>query len=615
MGRKYTANVTEVLLDAADVVAIVSEYVQLKKTGSNHKGLCPFHNEKSPSFMVSESKQLYHCFGCGASGNAIGFIMAIENFDFLDALEFLAEKIGFDLSPYLEKSNQRDMTPIKKDLYEVTKLTAIRYYKNLQSNKEALHYLLDRGLSAETIKKFGLGYSLDKWDDIISYIEKTNYSSKQLVDVGLIIPRKDNSGHYDRFRNRIMFPIFNVKGKVIGFGGRVMDKELPKYLNSPETIIFNKSDTLYGLNFAKNEISKQRKLIVVEGYMDVISLYQYDVKNVVATLGTALTERHGKLLKRYADEVILSYDSDEAGKNAALKGIEVLKKTGLKVRVLTLTDGMDPDDYIKKFGRPKFIDAINNAMYYVDYKIEIIKAKHNLQTNEGISDFIKDIIEVLKDLESDVEKNLYLEKVSSEVGVPYESIAKDLYGDEFKFKMKFRPKKKKAVDMMIDSSPIKRAPKKKQSLLDRLEGQLLRIAIDSGDGLEKISKTVGIENLTNIKIKKVFAHLMGIYNNERSYSLDRITDELDFELVKLIHYVNNNFPAAEDPLRELDSILSTYRKEQLQQAIKEIAEQKKYVLMDDSQTHEEKSEQYRLLNDKEMQLKAQRTELLNKLKK
>eukprot|EP00792_Barthelona_sp_PAP020_P003100 TRINITY_DN1484_c0_g1_i1.p1 TRINITY_DN1484_c0_g1~~TRINITY_DN1484_c0_g1_i1.p1 ORF type:complete len:615 (-),score=88.24 TRINITY_DN1484_c0_g1_i1:456-2300(-) len=612
MGRKYSSNVTEALLDAVDIVSVISEYVQLKKAGSNHKGLCPFHSEKSPSFMVSEQRQLYHCFGCGASGNAIGFIMAHENFDFLDALEFLADKVNFDLSPYLEKENSQYRAPVEKNLYELMRFTAIRYYKHLLKNKSAMDYLTKRNLSIDTIKRFGIGYALDQWDDILKSGNYSNYTSKQMLEVGLIIPRKDNSGYYDRFRNRIMFPIFNVKGKVIGFGGRVMDQSLPKYLNSPENDIFNKSDTLYGLNFAKNEISKSRRLIVVEGYMDVISLYQYGVKNAVATLGTALTERHGQLLKRYADEVILCYDSDAAGKKAAIKGIEVLNKAGLKVKVLTLEEGMDPDDYIKKYGKDQFDMALNNAQYHVDYKINLLKGQYDLSTPDGISEFSSSFIQLIKPLKTDVEKNVFINRISKELNISREALSKDLYGEEYTKRMKYQKKKVKS-DIMTDSTPIVREKKKKKRPIDAFEARLLRIALKSSQGFDKIQEVVQIDNLRHQRIKELFEYLKGIYDDNKVFSLEKASEDLDFDALKLLNAVATGMPPVENIDKELESILPKYRIELVTDSIKDLNEKKKIVLFDASLDDDTKRERLNELSQKESVLKSKRAELLNKM--
>lgn len=302
MGAKYDNRITEVILESINIVDLISEYTPLKRTGRNYKGLCPFHNEKTPSFSVSEEKQFYHCFGCGVGGDAIKFVQEIENFDFLDAIEYLADKYGIDIDSYknAESGNRQPTVPpdVKKALYAISREAAILYYKELPKSSEAMSYIEGRGLDQSIIRKFGLGFAPDDWHYLNKKLSKNKQMESLLIRAGLVA--KSSKGNvYDYFRNRIVFPIRDIKGNVIAFGGRVMDGSNPKYLNSPETDIFNKSNTLYGLNLAKNAFSDERRIIVTEGYMDVISLHQQGVENAVATLGTALTTQHGRILSRY----------------------------------------------------------------------------------------------------------------------------------------------------------------------------------------------------------------------------------------------------------------------------------------------------------------------------
>ena len=350
----YPEEIIEEILSRNDLVDVVSEYVRLKKQGSSHFGLCPFHNEDTPSFSVSPDKQMYYCFGCQSGGNVFTFIMQMENYSFVDAVKYLAARANIDL-PQAEYSEE-----VKKELKEreivlnIHKETAKYFYSNLQSQRGKLadEYLRSRKVKDKIRKLFGIGYANADYADLYKYLLYKGYSEEMMLISGLIIPRKKGKGYIDRFRDRIMFPIFDVHNNIIGFGGRVLDDSLPKYMNSPETILFDKSKNLYGLNYART--AKEENILIVEGYMDVISLYQAGFKNVVASLGTAFNYQHAALLKRYTNEVVLVYDSDAAGIKAALRAMPILSSVGLKIRVLQIPGEKDPDDFIKEKGAEAF---------------------------------------------------------------------------------------------------------------------------------------------------------------------------------------------------------------------------------------------------------------------
>lgn len=426
MSIVYPEELIEELRSRNDIVDIVSGYVSLRKSGSSFKGKCPFHTENTPSFTVSGDKQLYHCFGCGVGGNVINFIMDIENLSFVDALKFLANRVGMILP---EKDGHADKKKYEeKQIQYNLHIDAARYFhKNLISNREALVYLNKRNISTKTITKFGLGYAKDEWEGLYKHLLSKKYSVEDIAKSGLVLPKKNQQNQfYDRFRHRIIFPVFNLTNKVIGFGGRVLDQQLPKYLNSPETIIFSKGQHLYGLNNAKNH-AKDGQLIIVEGYMDVISLYQYGLKNVVASLGTALTTEQAKLLNRYTNEVIIAYDGDEAGQKATLRALEVLASVGCKVKVLQLPKGMDPDEYIKKHKMEGFIHKIKKGISLVEYKILLLREKYNINTTEGRIDFTRDVAEILKSLQSEIEIDAYIQKVSKETGINEAAIKAEVF--------------------------------------------------------------------------------------------------------------------------------------------------------------------------------------------
>ena len=413
-----------------DIVSVISQYINLKSSGSNYSGLCPFHNEKTGSFHVNQKKQIYKCFGCGEGGEVINFVMKIENLDFIDAIKLLAQKNGIEFKTNLSEADKAKMESIK--LMQDIHLQAARFYfANLTKSKNAGYdYLKRRGLSDKTIKKFGLGYSIYSWNSLMDYLLSIGYEKKDLVKSGLVTHKEDDNKYYDRFRNRVMFPIFDYRGNVIGFGGRVLDDSLPKYLNSPDSLIFNKRFNLYGLNYAKKSI-KNDTLILVEGYMDLISLYEHGIENVVATLGTALTNEQGKLIKRYASTAIISYDSDEAGIKATLRAIDILRGQNINVKILNLKDCKDPDDFIKKYKKEGFLQALEDSVSHIIFQINILKRKFDFSKDENLIKFAKEVASIIKSLSSPVEKDYYIKYVSKEFNISLDALKEEVFGKRF----------------------------------------------------------------------------------------------------------------------------------------------------------------------------------------
>ncbi|WAW13992.1 DNA primase [Peptostreptococcus equinus] len=395
-----------------DISDIISSYIQLKPSGRNYKGLCPFHGEKTPSFHVNTSKQIYKCFGCGAGGDVISFIMDIENLDFMDALKFLAEKSGISINQNIDEKTRKKLEKIKK--FQEINIEAARFFYSqlMKRDNDAFKYLIKRGLDEKIIKNFGLGYAPDAWDQLKNHLLSKKYTIEEIFECGLVSQNKNQTNYYDKFRNRVMFPIFDYKGNVIGFGGRVMDDSLPKYLNSPDSELFNKRMNLYGLNFARKHIGNDDKLILVEGYMDLISLYQFGIKNVVATLGTALTEDQAKLIKRYANNLILSYDSDQAGINASLRAIEILENAGLNARILNLGEYKDPDEYIRSKGVGNALSAIDSAVDSLQFKIDVLSKNYDLDDRKESMKFLQEAVKIIREIKSPVELNYYIEYLS-----------------------------------------------------------------------------------------------------------------------------------------------------------------------------------------------------------
>jgi len=400
-----------------DVVDIVSEVVRLKRSGKNYMGLCPFHKEKSPSFSVSSDKQIYKCFGCGEAGNVFTFLMKYRNMDFIEAVKYLADRANITIEYNDDKT--RAYEEQKKRLYKLNVEAARFFYSNLVKNKKAQKYFTARGISVSTMKRFGLGFAPDSWHSLLDGLKRKGYTELDMLNLGLII-KSEKGNMYDRFRNRIMFPVFDYSGRVIGFGGRVLDDSKPKYLNSPESLIFQKGINLYGLNFALKNKSN-RIFIIVEGYMDCISLHQYGITNVVASLGTALTERQAKLLRRYADKIIMAYDADGAGQAATIRGMEILRKEGLDVRIMSMPSGKDPDEFIRANGKEAFLRIADKAMSLIDYKIKKAAEGVNFNDSQEVIKYIKKATEVLAEL-NPVEKDVYIKRMSQETGVKEQAI-------------------------------------------------------------------------------------------------------------------------------------------------------------------------------------------------
>lgn len=419
----YPEELIEEVRAKSDIVDVISGYVRLQKKGSSHFGLCPFHNEKSPSFSVSRGKQMYYCFGCGAGGNVFTFLMEYENFSFVEAVKVLADRAGVDL-PEMEYSKEaKEKADLRSVLLEINKAAAQYFYVQLKSEqgKAAYTYLKNRKLSDDMIKAFGVGYSNKYNNDLFQYLRNKGYSEDLIRQAGLVNTDEKN-GIYDKFWNRVMFPIMDVNNRVIGFGGRVMGDGKPKYLNSPETAVFDKSRNLYGLNRART--SRKPYFLLCEGYMDVISLHQAGFTNAVASLGTALTAGHASLMKRYVQEVYLTYDSDDAGTRAALRAVPILKEAGISAKVIRMDPYKDPDEFIQNLGAEEFEKRIGKARNGFLFSLEILSKDYDMDSPEGKTAFFQETARRLTGFEDELERNNYIEAAAKEYRVSEESLKK-----------------------------------------------------------------------------------------------------------------------------------------------------------------------------------------------
>lgn len=506
----------EKVRDAADIVNVVSDYVPLKRSGANYVGLCPFHNEKTPSFTVSDSKQIFHCFGCGEGGDALTFVMKMENLSFPEAVKFLGDKLGIAIE---EGPKDDKKTQERNKGYEINREAARFFYSNLIKDKNSLNYLFKRKIAEPVIRKFGLGYSLNSWDSLYNHLLRKGYSAYDMERLGLISKRRDSDGYYDKFRNRIMFPIIDTRGRVLGFGGRVLDDSLPKYLNSQESYVFNKRNILYGLNLV-NKLSDKKRIILVEGYMDVISLFNKGINYSVASLGTALTERQAKLLKRYGENVYLCYDQDEAGIKATDRAIQILLKEDINPKIIVLEGYKDPDDFLKENSLNNFENKLNQALHHIDYRIKINKQRYNTDDAEGKVKFTIEIAKYIKELKSPIEKDVFIEKISKDMNISKEAIQKEVFGNNIK---NISKKYNKDIQTISPVSTILPSAK----LIAEID--LVKLMIFNKEYFDIISNEIALDEFENFECKVLFKMINELYNSD-----EYLDEEILFSKVKQV---------------------------------------------------------------------------------
>ena len=498
----YSSEVIEEVVSRNDIVDVISGYIKLKKSGSSYVGLCPFHNEKSPSFSVSGTKQMYHCFGCGVGGNVITFVMEYENFTFPEAVKLLADRAGVDL-PVMEYSgDDRRERDIKTKLLEINKIAATFYYHQLKSpaGQDGLAYLKGRQLSDKTINTFGLGFAPQLTGDLYRMLKEKGYDDEILKESGLFTYEK---GVREKFWNRVIFPIMDINNKVIGFGGRVMGDGKPKYLNSPETKLFDKSKNLYGLNVARS--ARKNNLIICEGYMDVISMHQAGFNQAVASLGTALTPGHARFMKRYTDNVLITYDSDEAGVKAALRAIPILKEAGLSTRVINMRPYKDPDEFIKALGAEAFQERIDKAENSFMYEIGIIEKNYNRSDPESETAFEREVAKKLAAFSEKLERDNYMKAVCRQFMIPEDGMRQ----------MVIRIGSQGGI-ITNNVTPVRRAEpvrKKKEDGVRQAEKILLTWMIEDGDIYDKVREYIQPEDFIDPLFKDVAAKIYEQYES------------------------------------------------------------------------------------------------------
>lgn len=482
----YSDELIEEVRSANDIVDVISDYVRLQKKGSTHFGLCPFHNEKTPSFSVSQNKQIYHCFGCGAGGNVITFLMQYENYTFPEALQALAQRAGITLPKQEMSGRARQEADKRARILEVNKAAAKYFYAQLrmEQGQNGMQYFERRGLDAGTLKKFGLGYSNKFSDDLYKYLHQQGYEDELLKDSGLVTIDEKRGGR-DKFWNRVMFPIMDVNNRVIGFGGRVMGEGEPKYLNSPETMIFDKSRNLYGLNIARK--SRKQFILLCEGYMDVIALHQAGFDNAVASLGTAFTQGHANLLKRYTKEVYCTFDSDGAGIKAALRAIPILNEAGLTARIVRMKPYKDPDEFIKAEGADAYQRRIDEAQNSFLFEVEVLEQEHDLRDPESKTAFFNAVARKILAFEEELERNNYIEAVAAKYQIGFENLRKLVLHQGTR------------AGLTRESRPLKSGineKKKKEDGMKQSQKLMLTWLIEEPELFEQVSPYLGPEDFT-----------------------------------------------------------------------------------------------------------------------
>ncbi|MHB8155413.1 MAG: DNA primase [Candidatus Omnitrophota bacterium] len=495
MPGRIPENLLEDILGRVDIVEMISGYIPLKKAGSNFKANCPFHHEKTASFMVSPQRQIYHCFGCGESGNAFKFLMRHERMEFPEAVEMLAKKCGVSL-PDQDTPELARAASLSSQLYKVNELAVNFYENNLHSDSAglAINYLTNRGVKLETIKEFRLGLATSGWDNLINFLRSKNVSLALLEQAGLVLP-KESGGYYDRFRNRIIFPVFDIRSRMIGFGARVMDNSLPKYVNSPETPIYTKGKNLFGLNLSKDFIRDTDSAVIVEGYLDFMIPYQEGLKNIVASQGTALTLEQIKLLKRYTHNVVMIYDGDTAGEIATLRSLDLLIDEGINVKVVPLPKGMDPDALVRNEGISSLKDKVKKAASFFDYKLDVLRSRYDIKDAHGKAKIASEMLLTINKFDNAILRGEYTKRLSELMCIPEQYILEELG-------------KLKPADARPAGQPIPSA--KKQIQINPAEKLLIKFMLEEKDLIEKIMQELSPADFADTRTAKIISVMQNL---------------------------------------------------------------------------------------------------------
>ena len=551
---RYSDDIIEEIISRNDIVDVISQYVTLKRSGRNFLGLCPFHKEKTPSFSVSPDKQIFHCFGCGVGGNVVHFVSKIENLNFKESLEMLADKAGMALpTSNVEVDSKKQQ--LKEKVYKINEEVANFYHETLYMPiaKPAQEYVKKRKLDNRTLKNFKIGYA-PNGNNLYKFLKEKGFEEEEILASTLV--KKYNNSYVDTFRNRLMFPIMDIKNRVIAFGGRVLDSSLPKYINSPDTVVYNKGRNLYGLNVAKN--AKTDNVIMVEGYMDCVSLHQRGIPNAVASLGTALTEAQGRLLRKYFEKVVISYDSDGAGQAATLRGLEILKNIGCDVRILQMEGAKDPDEYVIKYGSGRFGLLVENAISLVEFKAKMLKKKFNLENVNDKIKFLKEIAKLLQGIDSKIEQEIYIEKISKEHNISKEALYAEINKQSGNnIGSKILEKNKTYI-----TKPVNRSV---PAVLQKRENAIIALLINGDKKVyEQIKQRISPEDMKLEVNKKIVETVYKEYEKTEN-TVNNIIELFneDQEVINKLTEIMADENEAQVDEKTLENVINVYEKEKL----------------------------------------------------
>ena len=559
---RYSETIIDEVRQSNDIVDVISQYVHLKRSGRNYFGLCPFHNEKSPSFSVSPDKQIFHCFGCGVGGNVFSFLSKIENVSFIEAVQNLAARANIVL-PTLEGNNDSAKEELKAKVYKVNEFAAEFYHQNLYKPdaKPGQEYVKKRKLSNETLKSYKIGFS-GKFDELYKALKQQGFEEKEILESGLV-NKNENGKYIDRYRNRLMFPICDIRGRVIAFGGRVLDDSKPKYINSPENVVYSKGRHLFGLNVAKK--SDLKKILIVEGYMDVISLHQRGITNVVGALGTALTQNQGWLLRRNSEQVILGFDSDGAGQTAILRSIEILQNMGCDMRILQMEGAKDPDEYIIKFGNARFQALMDKAISLIEYKVKILKKDLNLENTSDKIKFLNEISKLISTVENNMEREVYIENIAKNYNISKEAI----YAQVNKLKYS-NVNNEKVLEKTRVVTKIKKDVSNVSEKIKKREDTILSLILDENYNVfDIIKQNVKAEDFKYEIDRKIAIKLYEEFEKGNS-NINSIIDKLSEEEQNHVTAILAEDYGIENTEKAIDDVLKNYEKEKLNERKQEI---------------------------------------------
>lgn len=550
---RYSDEILDEVRNSNDIVDVISQYISLKRSGRNYFGLCPFHNEKSPSFSVSPDKQIFHCFGCGVGGNVISFISKIEGIGFKEAIEVLAERANIKL-PTIDNNIDSKKEELKAKVYKVNSFTAEFYHKKLYepSSKIAQEYVKKRQLNNETLKSFKIGFS-GKFDELYQALHKEGFKDEEILESGLV-NKNENGKYIDRYRNRLVIPIFDERNRVIAFGGRVLDDSKPKYINSPENIVYSKGRHLFGLNVAKK--GETKRLLIVEGYMDAISLHQRGITNVVASLGTALTTQQGWLLRKNAEQVILGFDSDGAGQTAIMRAMEVMQNMGCDMRVLQMSGAKDPDEYVLKYGSARFQKLLDEAISLIEFKIKVLQKDLNLENASDKIKFLNEIAKLISKIDNTMEREIYIEKIAKGYNISKEAIYAEVNKLQYSNRQtsKILEKEKTAIrrNIIKNSNQISEEVRKR-------ENTIIWVLINSTETYRVIKDNIKVEDFkdeTNKEIlKQIYEEIEKGNSNVMSVLDHTDNEEIQNHLTEIMaadYGITDNKKAVEDLLKKYE---------------------------------------------------------------